>query len=99
MIRVGRAVEKGETKGFMKVVADAETKQILGAAILGVSGDEAVHGILNMMNAGVPYPVLRWAVPIHPTVSELIPTLLGDLTPVTPSQPLPSAGERRHAPA
>ena len=79
MTRVGRAVEKGETKGFMKAVADAETKQILGAAILGVEGDEAIHGILDMINAKAPYPVLQWAVPIHPTVSELIPTLIGDL--------------------
>jgi len=79
MTRVGRAIEKGETKGFMKVVADAETKQILGAAILGTGGDEAIHGILDMMNAGATYPVLQWAVPIHPTVSELIPTVLGDL--------------------
>jgi pyruvate/2-oxoglutarate dehydrogenase complex dihydrolipoamide dehydrogenase (E3) component len=81
MTRVGRAIEKGETKGFMKVVADAETKQILGAAILGVGGDEAIHAILNMMNAGAAYPVLQWAVPIHPTVSELIPTVIGDLQP------------------
>jgi len=81
-------LEKGETKGFMKVVADAETKQILGAAILGTGGDEAIHGILDMMNAGATYPVLQWAVPIHPTVSELIPTLLGDLKPVVTGQPL-----------
>jgi pyruvate/2-oxoglutarate dehydrogenase complex dihydrolipoamide dehydrogenase (E3) component len=79
MTRVGRANEKGETKGFMKMIADAETKQILGAAILGVEGDEAIHGILDMMNAKATYPVMRWAVPIHPTVSELIPTLIGDL--------------------
>jgi pyruvate/2-oxoglutarate dehydrogenase complex dihydrolipoamide dehydrogenase (E3) component len=79
MTRVGRAVEKGETKGFMKVVADAASKRILGAAILGTNGDEAIHGILDMMNAGQPFPVLQWAVPIHPTVSELIPTVLGDL--------------------
>jgi pyruvate/2-oxoglutarate dehydrogenase complex dihydrolipoamide dehydrogenase (E3) component len=65
----------------MKVVADAETQRILGAAILGVSGDEAIHGILDMMNAGVPYPELQWSVPIHPTVSELIPTVLGSLKP------------------
>jgi pyruvate/2-oxoglutarate dehydrogenase complex dihydrolipoamide dehydrogenase (E3) component len=65
----------------MKVVADAESKQILGAAILGVGGDEAIHGILDMMNAQAAYPVLQWAVPIHPTVSELIPTVLGDLKP------------------
>jgi pyruvate/2-oxoglutarate dehydrogenase complex dihydrolipoamide dehydrogenase (E3) component len=82
MTRVARAIEKGETKGFMKVVADAQTKQILGAAILGVGGDEAIHGILDMMNAGATYPVLQWAVPIHPTVSELIPTVLGELKPV-----------------
>ena len=82
MTRVGRAVEKGETKGFMKIVVDAETQKILGAAILGTSGDEAVHGILDMMNADVAYPTLQWAVPIHPTVSELIPTVLGDMKPV-----------------
>jgi pyruvate/2-oxoglutarate dehydrogenase complex dihydrolipoamide dehydrogenase (E3) component len=82
MTRVGRAIEKGETKGFIKVVADAETKQIVGAAILGVGGDEAIHGILDMMNAEAAYPILQWAVPIHPTVSELIPTVLGDLKPL-----------------
>jgi len=79
MTRVGRAVEKGETQGFIKVVADAETRQILGAAILGTGGDEVIHGILDMMHAGQPVDVLRWAVPIHPTVSELIPTVLLDL--------------------
>lgn len=79
MTRVGRAVEKDETKGFMKIIADAETKQILGAAILGLSGDEAIHGVLDMMNAKAAYPLLQWAVPIHPTVSELIPTVLGEL--------------------
>jgi pyruvate/2-oxoglutarate dehydrogenase complex dihydrolipoamide dehydrogenase (E3) component len=81
MTRVGRAVEKGETKGFMKVVADAETKRILGAAILGTGGDEAIHGILDMMSADQTIDELRWAVPIHPTVSELVPTLLLDLAP------------------
>ena len=81
MSRVGRAIEKGETQGFMKVVVDAETRQILGAAILGTGGDEAIHGVIDIMNAGVPYDVLQRAVPIHPTVSELIPTLLGDLKP------------------
>jgi len=86
MTRVGRAVEKGETKGFMKVLVDAESQAILGAAILGTGGDEAVHGILDMMNAGATAPTLQWAVPIHPTVSELIPTVLGDL------KPLPSSG-------
>ena len=82
MSRVGRAIEKGETQGFMKIVVDAETRKILGAAILGVSGDEAIHGIIDIMNADVPYTVLQRAMPIHPTVSELIPTLLGDLQPL-----------------
>ncbi len=82
MTRVGRAIEKDETKGFMKIVADQDTKRILGAAILGTGGDEAIHGILDMMNADAAYPTLQWAVPIHPTVSELIPTVLGDLRPV-----------------
>lgn len=81
MSRVGRAVEKGETQGLIKVVADADTHRILGAAILGTSGDEAIHGILDMMNADQPIETLRWSVPIHPTVSELIPTVLLDLTP------------------
>ncbi len=84
MTRVGRAIEKGETKGFMKIVADAETQRILGAAILGTGGDEAIHGILDVMNADQPVSALRWAVPIHPTVSELIPTLLLGLEPVEP---------------
>ncbi|MBE1162433.1 FAD-containing oxidoreductase [Dyella acidiphila] len=81
MTRVGRAVERDETQGFMKVVADADTRRILGAAILGVSGDEAIHGVLDMMNADQPFDTLQWAVPIHPTVSELLPTLVGDLKP------------------
>lgn len=82
MSRVGRAVERGETTGFMKVVVDAGTRRILGAAILGVNGDEAIHGIADIMHADVPYTVLQQAVPIHPTVSELLPTLLGSLEPV-----------------
>ena len=65
MSRVGRAVEKAETQGFMKVVADAETRQILGAAILGTGGDEAIHGILDVMNVRAPYPALQRAVPIR----------------------------------
>ena len=81
MTRVGRAVEKGETLGFMKVAVDAETKQILGAAILGTGGDEAIHGLLDAVNAKLPFEVLQRAVPIHPTVSELIPTLLSELSP------------------
>ena len=79
MSRVGRATEKDETQGFMSLIADAETKQILGAAILGTSGDEAIHGVLDVMNAKAPVDTLRWAVPIHPTVSELWPTLVNDL--------------------
>jgi pyruvate/2-oxoglutarate dehydrogenase complex dihydrolipoamide dehydrogenase (E3) component len=82
MSRVGRAIEKGETQGFMKVVVDAETRKILGAAILGASGDEAIHGIIDIMNAGAAYTILQRAVPIHPTVSELIPTLLGEMQPI-----------------
>ena len=83
MTRVGRAVEKGETQGFMKIAVDAETKEILGATILGVGGDEAIHCILDMMYAKAPYTVLQRAVHIHPTVSELIPTILGELKPLT----------------
>jgi len=79
MTKVGRAVEKGETQGFMKVVVDAETKEILGAAILGTGGDEAVHSILDVMYAKAPYTVIQRAMHIHPTVSELIPTMLGEL--------------------
>jgi pyruvate/2-oxoglutarate dehydrogenase complex dihydrolipoamide dehydrogenase (E3) component len=82
MSRVGRAIEKGEMQGFMKAVVDAETRKILGATILGTSGDEAIHGIIDIMNAGVPYTILQRAVPIHPTVSELIPTLLGEMQPI-----------------
>jgi pyruvate/2-oxoglutarate dehydrogenase complex dihydrolipoamide dehydrogenase (E3) component len=82
MTRVGRAIEKGETQGFMKIVVDAENKQILGAAILGVGGDEAIHCILDVMYAKAPYTVLQRAVNIHPTVAELIPTILGELTPM-----------------
>jgi pyruvate/2-oxoglutarate dehydrogenase complex dihydrolipoamide dehydrogenase (E3) component len=82
MTRVGRAVEKGETQGFMKVVVDAETHQILGAAILGVGGDEAIHGILDVMSAQAPYTTLARTVHIHPTVSELIPTMLQEMSPL-----------------
>ncbi|MEZ0342239.1 FAD-containing oxidoreductase [Mycobacterium sp. pV006] len=83
MTRVGRAVEKGKTRGFMKVVVDAETEQILGAAILGVGGDEVVHTILDVMTAGLPYTAISRTMHIHPTVSELLPTLLQDLQPLT----------------
>jgi pyruvate/2-oxoglutarate dehydrogenase complex dihydrolipoamide dehydrogenase (E3) component len=82
MTRVGRATEKGETQGFMKVVVDAETKAILGAAILGLNGDEAIHGMIDLMYAKAPYTTIQRAVHIHPTVSELIPTMLGELKPL-----------------
>ena len=79
MTRVGRAIENAETQGFMKVIVDTQTERIVGAAILGPGGDEAVHGILDTMSADVPYQILRRTMHIHPTVSELIPTVLGEL--------------------
>jgi pyruvate/2-oxoglutarate dehydrogenase complex dihydrolipoamide dehydrogenase (E3) component len=82
MTRVGRAVEKGETQGFMKVVVDAETDEILGAAILGVGGDEVVHAILDVMSAKAPCITLSRTMHIHPTVSELVPTLLQEMKPL-----------------
>ena len=81
MTKVKRAVEKGETQGFMKVVVDAESKQILGAAILGTGGDEVVHVILDVMYARAPYTLIQRAMHIHPTVSELLPTVFGELQP------------------
>jgi pyruvate/2-oxoglutarate dehydrogenase complex dihydrolipoamide dehydrogenase (E3) component len=83
MTKVGRAVEKGETQGFMKIMVDAQTHEILGAAILGTGGDEAIHSILDVMYANAPYTVIQRAVHIHPTVSELIPTMLGELQPLS----------------
>ncbi|WP_099021344.1 FAD-containing oxidoreductase [Mycolicibacterium palauense] len=83
MTRVGRAVEKGETQGFMKVLVDAETHRILGAAILGVGGDEVVHCILDLMSADAPYTTMTHTVHIHPTVSELVPTMLEGLRPLS----------------
>ena len=82
MTRVSRAVEKGETNGFMKIMVDAKTHEILGAAILGVGGDEAIHCVLDAMYAKAPYSVVQRAVHIHPTVAELIPTILGELKPL-----------------
>jgi pyruvate/2-oxoglutarate dehydrogenase complex dihydrolipoamide dehydrogenase (E3) component len=82
MTHVGRAIEKGETQGFMKILIDAESRQITGAAILGTGGDEAIHCILDVMYAKAPYTVLERAMHIHPTVSELIPTMLGELQPL-----------------
>jgi pyruvate/2-oxoglutarate dehydrogenase complex dihydrolipoamide dehydrogenase (E3) component len=82
MTKVNRAVEKGESLGFMKVLVDAETRLVLGASILGTGGDEAVHSILDTMYAKAPYTTIQRAVHIHPTVSELIPTMLGTLKPL-----------------
>jgi len=81
MTRVARAAEKGETRGLMKIVVDARTKLILGASILGVGADEAIHSIIDVMAARVPYTTLQNTVHIHPTVSELIPTILSELGP------------------
>ena len=83
MTRVGRARERSETQGFMQILVDDDTKRILGAALLGIEGDEAIHCILDVMAAGAPYTAIQRAVHIHPTVSELLPTLLGDLKPFT----------------
>ena len=82
MTRVGRARERGEMSGFMRVIVDAETKRILGASILGIDGDEIIHSLLDVMYAGTPYTVIQRAMHIHPTVTELIPTLLGKLEPL-----------------
>ena len=82
MTRVGRAVEKSETQGFMKILVDAETKEILGASLLGIECDEVIHTILDVMYAKAPYTVIQRAMHIHPTVSELIPTMLGELKPL-----------------
>ena len=82
MTRIGRAVEKGQTDGFMKVLVDADSKEILGAAIIGLNGDEVIHSITDIMYAKAPYTVIQRAVHIHPTVSELIPTMLGELKPL-----------------
>ena len=86
MSSVGRAVEKGETLGFMKIVVDADTKKILGASILGTGGDEVVHSILDVMYAKAPYTVIERAMHIHPTVSELIPSMLENLQPLATKQ-------------
>jgi len=82
MARVARARERSETQGFMKILVDAETNKILGAAILGIGGDEVIHSVLDIMYADAPYTVIQRAVHIHPTVSELIPTVLGELQPL-----------------
>jgi pyruvate/2-oxoglutarate dehydrogenase complex dihydrolipoamide dehydrogenase (E3) component len=82
MTRVGRARERSETQGFMQVLVDAETNKILGAALLGIEADEAIHCIVDIMNAGQPYTAITRSVHIHPTVAELIPTLLENLKPL-----------------
>ena len=82
MSRVGRAREFGDTRGFIKILVDAQSKEILGASILGMSGDEAVHSLLDVMYAREPYTLISRAVHIHPTVSELIPTVLQNLEPL-----------------
>ncbi len=87
MSRVGRAKERGETQGFMKVLVDAQTERILGASLLCIEGDEIVHSLLDVMAAGASYRVVQRAMHIHPTVSELIPTLLGQLVPLPPQEP------------
>jgi pyruvate/2-oxoglutarate dehydrogenase complex dihydrolipoamide dehydrogenase (E3) component len=79
---VSRAFEKGETEGFMKILVDAETKEILGASFLGVSGDEVIHCVLDTMYAKAPYTLLKRAMHIHPTVAEFIPAILDDLAPL-----------------
>jgi pyruvate/2-oxoglutarate dehydrogenase complex dihydrolipoamide dehydrogenase (E3) component len=87
MSRVGRAKERGETQGFMKVLVDAQTERILGASLLCIEGDEIVHSLLDVMAADASYRVVQRAVHIHPTVSELIPTLLGQLVPLPLEEP------------
>ena len=82
MENVSRAYEKGETKGFMKVLVDRDSKQILGASLLGLAGDEVIHCIIDLMYAKAPYTVMQRAMHIHPTVSEFIPTMMGDLKPL-----------------
>jgi pyruvate/2-oxoglutarate dehydrogenase complex dihydrolipoamide dehydrogenase (E3) component len=79
---VSRAFEKGETKGFMKILVDRDSKQILGASFLGLAGDEVIHCILDLMYAKAPYTVMQRAMHIHPTVSEFIPTMMGELKPL-----------------
>ena len=89
MSRVGRAIEKGETTGLMKVVVDANSREILGAAVLGTGGDEVIHCVLDTMYAKAPYTVLQRAMHIHPTVAELIPTILQELAPPASNSGLP----------
>jgi len=82
MEKVGRAFEKGETRGFMKILVDRDTGFILGASLLGMGGDEVIHSLLDLMYARAPYTVLKRAMHIHPTVSELLPTMMNQLRPL-----------------
>jgi pyruvate/2-oxoglutarate dehydrogenase complex dihydrolipoamide dehydrogenase (E3) component len=82
MEKVGRAFEKGETRGFMNILIDRETGLFLGASLLGIGGDEVIHALLDLMYAKAPYTVLKRAMHIHPTVSELLPTMMGQLEPL-----------------
>jgi pyruvate/2-oxoglutarate dehydrogenase complex dihydrolipoamide dehydrogenase (E3) component len=91
MTKVSRAVEKGETQGFMKILVHADNKRLLGASVLGVGGDEVIHCILDLMYAGAPYTVLQRAMHIHPTVSELLPTMMGELEPLAPTESTPKS--------
>jgi pyruvate/2-oxoglutarate dehydrogenase complex dihydrolipoamide dehydrogenase (E3) component len=79
---VMRANERGETKGFMKVLVDRDSKQILGASFLGLESDEVIHCVLDVMYAKAPYTVIRRAMHIHPTVSEFVPTMMERLKPL-----------------
>ena len=82
MSDINRATEFGQTEGFIKVLVDSETEQFLGASLLGLGSDEVIHSITSLMYAKAPYTVMKNAVYIHPTVSELLPTLLGKLEPL-----------------
>lgn len=97
MTRVTRAVEKGETQGFIKILVDAKSKHFLGASILGTGGDEVIHCVLDMMYARAPYTVMQRAVHIHPTVSELLPTILGELKPLQSAAGAPGASKEKIA--
>lgn len=95
MTQVSRAQERGETRGFMKILVDGDSSEILGATVLGIGGDEVVHSLLNLMYARAPYQVLRDAMGIHPTVSELLPSLLEQLEPLAEPIEAPHPGERQ----
>ena len=82
MSRVGRARERGETDGFIEALVDADTQRILGATLLGIEADEAIHCLLDVMTAGLPCTAVSRTMHIHPTVSELIPTMLQSLKPL-----------------